>query len=190
MVGVMHSLLLNFVRKNWGGQTLEKVVRQANLPADTAYRLDKFYADEEWRALITAAVEVSGLSPESMRFAFARYAGEDLVRRFPGFFRGAKCARDVIKRQPAIHNFIAASVSDPACQKAIMEKFRLEERADETVTYYTSPNQECVIYLGLACWVADHFGEAIEIDERLCQKRGDPVCEIHIRYLGARTACG
>ncbi len=186
MVGVIHQLFFAFVEKTFGPAALAEVKRRAGLPAGQDYRMDAAYSDEEWRRILAAAVELSGLDAEKAELAFARFCGDELSVRMAGFFRSCSSTKDFLKLQPTIHNMMASSVQDPAAKKQITDKFRLEELPGETVTHYTSPNRHCTLYRGLAEWVAEYYKEKIEIKEPRCQKRGDPECEIRVRHLGVR----
>ena len=186
MVGVIHQLFFAFLEKNFGAPAVAEVKRRAGLTAGADFRMDAAYPDDEWRRLLGAAVELSGLDAEQAELAFARYCGEELSVRMAGFFKGCSTTREFLKLQPTIHNMMASSVQDAAAKRKITDKFRLEESNGETVTHYTSPNRHCTLYRGLAEWVAEYYRERIEIQEPRCQKRGDPECEIHVKHLGAR----
>lgn len=187
MIGVIPHLLFDFVEKNWGAEGLQELKARARMAADKTIRLDTYYPEEEWQRLFEAAVALTHLQPEYLEQAFGRYCVEDLVLRFPGFFEGAVCARDMIRRQPLIHNFIAASVQDPVSRRAVLDKFRLEETPDETIVHYVSPNRLCDFYRGLAQGAAERFGEVLTITETRCMKRGDEECELHVRYAPAQA---
>ncbi len=185
MVGVIHQLFFAFVEKNFGAPAVAEVKRRAGLAAGQEYRMDAAYSDEEWQRIVGAAVELSGLPAEKAELAFAKYCGEQLSVKMAGFFKGSTSARDFLKKQPSIHNMMASSVRDAEAKKKISDKFRLEEANGETVMHYVSPNRHCTLYRGLAEWVAEYYRERIAIEEPRCQKRGDPECEIHVKYLGA-----
>lgn len=186
MVGIIHELLFGFVEKNFGTEAVKNVKDPAGVGRDRKFRLDTICPDDEWSRIINSVIKVSGLEPEQAETAFARHCGEELLSRFAGFFNGVTSARDMIKRQPAIHNSIAASVQDPQARKFIMDKFRLEEKDGETIMHYVSPNRLCVFYKGLAQWLADHFNETVEIHEPRCVKKGDSECEVHVKYKGKK----
>ncbi|HXV99029.1 MAG TPA: heme NO-binding domain-containing protein [Anaerolineae bacterium] len=190
MVGVIPVLLFDFVEKNWGKSAVSEIKLQAGMSDDKEFRLDTYYPDEEWRRIFKATVAVLQMDSEELETVFARYCGEDLVIRFAGFLKGVNSARDVITRQPKIHNFIGSSVQDSEARQAISDKFRLEEKPDETIMHYVSPNQLCTFYRGLAQWVADYFGEKIQIKELHCLKQGAAECEIHVKYLGKKEPRG
>jgi hypothetical protein len=187
MVGVIHQLFFSFVEKNLGPSAVAEVKRQAGLPVDRQFRMDAAYSDEEWQKLLSAAVKMSGRPADEIELAFARFSGEDLSVRMAGFFKGCPNTREFLKRQPAIHNMMASSVRDASARKLINDKFRLEDKDGETIAHYVSPNRHCTLYRGLAHWVADYYQERIEIFEPRCLKRGDPECEIHVKYLGKKS---
>ncbi len=185
MVGVIHQLFFEFVEKNFGKAATEQVKLKAGLPASQEYRMDAAYSDDEWRKLVGAGVELSGLNAEKVELAFARFCGEALSQRMAGFFKSCKNTREFLKQQPMIHNIMASSLRDAEAKRKITDKFRTEEVNGETVTHYVSPNRHCVLYRGLAEWVAEYYGERIEVREPRCQKRGDSECEIHVKHLGS-----
>jgi predicted hydrocarbon binding protein len=186
MVGVMHQLFFEFIEKTFDAGTVAAVKRKAGVPDGQEFRMDVAYSDEEWRRIIAAAVELSGLQAEEAETAFARFCGEALSQRMAGFFKSSRSTREFLKQQPTIHNMMASSVRDAAEKRRITDKFRLEEVDGQTVVHYVSPNRHCALYRGLAGWMAEYYRERIEIEEPRCQKRGDPECEIRVKYLGAR----
>ncbi len=186
MVGVIHQLFFEFVEKTFGAPTVAAVKRKAGVKDGQEYRMDAAYSDEEWRKIVGAAVELSGLDAEKAEIAFARFCGEALSQRMAGFFKSSKSTREFLKQQPTIHNMMASSLRDAETKRKIMDKFRLEEANGETVVHYVSPNRHCALYRGLAEWMSEYYRERIEIREPRCQKRGDAECEIRVKYLGAR----
>ncbi len=185
MIGIINTLLFEYVQDHWGEQIHQRLCERAGL-SQPNFRMNVYYPDAEWKTLLGHAVTLCGIAEEDFVWAFGRYSGEALVRMFSGFVHGATGVRDVITRQPRIHNTLAASFTNDE-RRQISEKFRLEEHLTHTVMHYTSPNQLCTFYRSLATWAAEKFDEAIEISEPRCVKRGDAECEIHVHYLGKRT---
>lgn len=184
MIGIIHQLFFDFIQGSFGAEAVLEVRRRAGIDPSVKFRMDQAYSDEQWRKLLGAAVELSGLSAEQAELAFAKFCGDELHKRMGGFFKGCSSTREFLMRQPAIHTSMASSVRDAASRKAISDKFRVEDAGAETVVHYVSDNRHCTLYRGLAQWLADHYGEKIQIDETRCQKRGDSECELHIRHLG------
>jgi predicted hydrocarbon binding protein len=186
MVGVIHQLFFEFVEKTFGAPAVAAVKRKAGVAEGQEYRMDAAYSDEEWRKIVGAAVELTGLEAEKAETGFARFCGEALSQRMAGFFKASKSTREFLKQQPTIHNMMASSLRDAATKRNIADKFRVEDVNGETVVHYVSPNRHCTLYRGLAEWVAEYYRERIEIREPRCQKRGDSECEIRVKVLGAR----
>jgi hypothetical protein len=187
MVGIIHECLFGFLARNFGPDSVAAVKRAAGLDPELGFRIDTVYDDGEWRRLYGAAIELAarqgGHDAAAFERAFARYSGEDLLVRFPGFLHGVRSARDLIERQPVIHNSIAASMVEGS-RRGIRDKFAIVTKPDETVVHYSSSNLLCGFYKALAEWVAEHMSERVEIHEPHCQRGGAPACEIHVRYLG------
>lgn len=182
MVGLIQKILLDLVESVGGRDAVAEVTRRAAVGDDRRFRLDTVYPDEEWQRLLAAACEVLGRSQEDVEVAYADYFGRDALSRWPIWFQMSANARQFLERQQTIHNTFATGVRDPEARKGIRDKFRLECREHELVTHYRSPNELCGLYKALARWVLDHYRETASVDEARCTRRGDPECEIHIRW--------
>ncbi|MCU0466080.1 MAG: heme NO-binding domain-containing protein [Anaerolineae bacterium] len=185
MIGMIDRLLFEFVHDHWGSEA-EAKMRAATATEGQDFRGDVYYPDTQWKTNLKAAMDITQLDEEALIWAFGHYSGVALTSMYSGFITGAMTARDIITRQPRIHNTLASSFNTEAERQKVNEKFRLEEFANHTVMHYQSSNQLCTFYRSLAQWVADHFNETIEVTEPNCLKRGDHECEIHIRYLGKK----
>ena len=98
------------------------------------------------------------------------------------WFKTSRRARELLELQPEIHNSFARATADPEARRAVVEKFNLETRPDETVVHYRSPHRLCRLYTLMARKVLAHYGETADISESQCQHRGDPECQIHVRW--------
>ena len=99
MIGLIHELLFDFIDKNFGAEALQAIKSSAEVPPEQEYRIDTYYSDDEWQRLLTTTVEASGLSSRDAEWAFAAYCGEDLVLRFPGFWKGVSTAKEMVNRR-------------------------------------------------------------------------------------------
>jgi len=183
MIGIIQKVLVDMVRAEGGEEALAEVKRRAKVEQDV-YRIDTVYSDAECVRLFSAASEVLGLSSDDTWTVYSDYFCRDALDRWPTWFQMSKNARQFLERQPVIHNTFATGLRDPEERKAVTDKFRIERFPDELVTHYRSPNQLCGLYRGLARWILAHYGETATIEEPLCMHRGDPECEIHIRWVG------
>lgn len=182
MIGVINTLLLDYVKEKYGASMLEELVQHPVVPGDHQFRIDTYYSDVEWEDLYKKAVNMAGIDREEFEWDFGLFCGHALVNQFPGFVKGCKSARDMITRQPKIHNAISQSLTDHDAQKVVNNKFFLEEQGDKIIMHYASPNHMCTLYRSLATWVGDHFGEQVSINEPRCMKTGHHECEIHVQY--------
>jgi hypothetical protein len=187
MIGLIQKILLDLVESRGGRAGADEVKRRAGVPIDRTFRLDTVYPDDEWQALFAAACEVLALPRETVLEAYADCFCRDALERWPTWFRMSRTARAFLERQPVIHNCFATGVRDPDARRAVTDKFLLESRVGELVTHYRSPNQLCDLYRALARWILRHYGEEAAIEEVRCMQRGDPECEMHIRWARAQA---
>lgn len=187
MIGLITSLLFEFVEQNWGKEVALQIRADSGVPADQAFHMHTYYDDEQWRTIWRNTVQAVNMETDALEWEFGWYSGEALTTQFSGFMAGITSARQMIVRQPKIHNSLSMSIADPAHRKSINEKFYLEETPDTTIMHYASPNRMCVYYKSLAHYVAEAFNEDIQLEEHACLKHGADECTLHIRYLGSRA---
>lgn len=184
MIGIMHELLLDFAQKNLSEENYSKARRQAGVSESQNYKIYEYVPDEDWRRLLGATFARMEQDNEQCEELLGKYIAEVLYQRFPGFLKDVKTTQDVILRHPKIHNAIAASLRDAEEQAQVAQKFRLERKVNEMIVHYMSRNRLCTLYKGMARWFAELLQEDIAILELQCMKKGDPECEIHIKYFG------
>jgi hypothetical protein len=184
MVGLIHKTLFGLIESAAGRDAAREARRRANVPEDKVFRLDTPYDDAEWRRLLAAACQVLGVTQPQAEQAFAEYFCQDALKRWPTWFAMSHNAREFLERQPTIHNSMAGGIQDPEARQAVADKFTLEKGAAELVIRYRSPNQLCGLYLAIARWLINHYGDEATVEEARCLKKGDPECEVHIRWPG------
>ncbi|MCH7988964.1 MAG: heme NO-binding domain-containing protein [Planctomycetes bacterium] len=180
MVGLIPKLLLDLIESTATLDAVKEVKRLAGVPPDKKYSISETYDDDEWQRLLAATCDVLQISPEQAEEAFAEFFFKDSLKRWPTWFQISKNARELLERQPIIHNGFATSMQNPNDRKAINEKFRLESFDKELVMHYCSPNRLCGLYKALARRILDHYGDQATLRETRCLKKGDSACEIHI----------
>jgi hypothetical protein len=183
MVGLIHHIFLDWVKVRRGVEAVSEVKRRAGVPEEKVFRLSEVYDDEEFQRLLGAGGEVLGLSQSRFEDEFAAACFEDILERWPTFFRMSRDARELLERQPAIHNSFASGALSPTARRDITDKFRLERLENETVAHYSSVNRLCGFYMAIARRVVDYYENEATIEELQCMRKGDPECEIHIQWL-------
>jgi hypothetical protein len=176
VLGYPLKLLLNAIETRHGHEGVVKTLAEAGLPTDRVYRLNEPYADNEAQRLTAAASQ--RISVEDIADAFFR----DTLARFPTWFEMCKTSREFLEMQPEIHNTFAHGLQRPEERNAVRDKFRLEKFDDELVVHYRSPNHLCDMYKAIAQHVFRHYHDKATINESRCMKRGDPECELRIRW--------
>lgn len=188
MVGLIQKLMLNLIAEQGGEEAMLEVKRRAGVPADKVFRMNEVYDDGEFRDMRDAAIEVLGLGAEELELAYADYFCRDAIRSWPKWFEMSANSRELIARQPTIHNGFATSCTqDPEARSLINDKFHLTEDGDTLKLVYRSPNHLCGLYVKLAKWIIDHYGDAAEIEEHECQKSGAEACVIEMRWTAYKT---
>lgn len=172
MKGVIFNVVEEAVAAEHSADAWDAVLDRAGL--DGAYTSLGSYPDEELVRLVGAACDLLGTEPGD----FLRWAGQKafagLASRHPDF--------------AATHSRLASflhsvnSVIHPEVRKlyphAVVPDFDTTELDDGRIRMvYRSPRRLCALARGLMLGAADHYGEALEIDEVRCTHRGDPACE-------------
>jgi hypothetical protein len=177
VLGYPLKLLLNAIESRHGREGVVRALAEAGLPADRLYNMNESYADTEAQRLSAAAFQF--ISVEDIAEAFFN----DTIVRFPMWFQMCKTSREFLEMQPEIHNTFAHGLQRPEDREAVRDKFRLEKLDDELVVHYRSPNRMCDMYKAIAQHVFRHYQDQATIEETLCVKRGDPECELRIRWI-------
>lgn len=182
MVGLIQKILFDLIETSAGADALAEVKRRAEIPVDKVFRIDEVYDDEEWRRMFAATCNVLNITQEQAEEVFADFFYKDSLKRWPMWFKMSKNAREFLARQPAVHNGFATGVLDAESRRAINDKFELEQRDQELVVHYRSPNKLCGLYMALARRIIRHYGDEAEVSEQRCSKNGDSECEIFIQW--------
>lgn len=183
MIGLIQKILLDMVRESGGPEAAQEVKRRAGLAAGFDYRIDTDYDDDEARRLLDNACAVLGVSQSEAFEHYARYFLRDVTERFPTFLRISGNARELLARQPAIHNMLASGLRDAEKRDRINDKFAVRDVPGQPLEVrYQSPNRWCGLYIALAREVGRHYGERVDIEVAQCRLRGDEACLFRLRF--------
>jgi len=182
VVGLIHVVLFDFLRRQ-GGDDLVRAVRQrAGISAETSFRIDQAYPDEEWRRIFAAVCETLSMEAERVEEVFAEAFLKDVLTRFPAFFRMAKNSREFLLRQPPIHTTFMSSVVDPSIRSLGEEKFSVVTDGESILTTYRSPNGHCHLYVTLARAILAHYGDEGSVEQLECRKNGASCCTFRVTW--------
>lgn len=182
MIGLVHVILFGLIEEAAGPEAPGAVRDLAGIPPEKTFHLDSVYDDEEWRRLLGAACEYLELTPAQAVEAYARYFLRDSQRRFPRWWEMSRTAKELLLRQPVIHNCFASGLRDPAARRMVEDKFSVEDLGASLLVRYASPNRHCALYMVLARLVLEHYGERAEVVEERCMQDGAPACSIRITW--------
>jgi hypothetical protein len=176
MKGVVFNLLEQAVTKEHGEETWDALLDAASL--DGAYTAVGSYPHEQLVALVVAASEALGISPDEVQRWFGRAALPLLAERYPAFFEGHDSTRAfLLTLNDVIH---------PEVRKlfpgAYAPSFEFDTSEPDAVGLsYQSHRGLCSFAEGLVEGAADYFGEQAVIEQSACTKRGDEVCVLRIK---------
>lgn len=170
------------VESEVGEDRLSQVMDRAGMPAAYEFRMNEVYPDDQWGRLFKAVCETLNVNEQDAYAQYAVFFIADAQRRWPTWFEMSRTAREFLERQPHIHNGFSTGIQDPDARQAINDKFSLDSAGDELIVHYRSPNKMCGFYEALARAVLAHYGEEAVLEQKRCMRKGDPECEIHIRW--------
>lgn len=182
MIGLIHHVLFKLIEAEAGKDALADVRRRAGVAADRVFRINENYDDAEWRRLFDVSCDVLELSSERAVELYADYFLTDALARWPTWFEISRNSREFLRRQVSIQNGFYTAIRDPEIRRKLSAKFHIEERGDALVTRYRSPNQLCGLYVAMARWVMQHYGDTGSVEHITCAQQGYPDCEIHVRW--------
>ena len=146
------------------------------------YSITASYADAEFHRLFAHVCEQTGSEADELLREFGVFTGErTFVLLYPSFYREAGDARRfLLGVEQRIHELIRAVVPEARPPRLGIEP----TGADGVRITYDSPRRLCVLLEGLVLGTARHFGQAADVSEVLCMRRGDEACVFEAR-LGA-----
>jgi len=177
MKGIVFRLLETVVTKHHGEATWDRLLTDAGL--DGAYTSLGSYDDAELGKLVHAASQRLQLPPADIIRWFGREAMPLLSATYPMVFAPHRQTRAFV--------LTLNSIIHPEVRKlypgADVPNFDFDTSSPEVlVMRYRSARRMCSFAEGLLLGAADHFRETAHIDHPRCMHRGDPECELRIRF--------
>jgi heme-NO-binding protein len=179
MHGLIFAELKKFADERLGATVWPELLRQAGLP-NRMYLPIQQYPDAEAVAVVKAACDRTGLTPDALLQQFGEFIAPHLLEMYaPLVDRKWRTLEVVENTEETIHQVVR--LRNPG---ATPPELRTERTGpEEVVVIYASPRKMCGVARGIVRGLARHFGEMIAIDEPACMHRGAPVCRISVRRL-------
>jgi hypothetical protein len=177
MKGIVFNLLEQTVSDKYGEETWEALLDGAGV--EGVYTAVGSYPDEELLSLIQTACTALDVAADDLVRWFGRAALPILAERYPDFFTRHDNTRSfLLTLNEVIH---------PEVRKlfpgAYAPSFDFDTSSEKELGLsYFSHRHLCSFAEGLIEGSADHYGEAVEIHQPACTKRGDVRCDIRIRF--------
>ena len=180
MKGVVFNLLEEIVSRDYGEEAWDDLLDAAGV--EGVYTSLGGYPDEDLPALVVAASATLEMPADDIVRWFGREALPLLAGSYPEFFEPHDSARPfILTLNDIIH---------PEVRKlypgADVPVFDFDASSDQVLVMgYSSPRKLCSFAEGLIEGAADHYGEAVSIEQPECMKEGDPKCILEISMGGA-----
>lgn len=180
MKGIVFNLLEEVVVKRAGVAAWEKLLDVTG--STGAYTSLGSYPDEEIVKLVVAGAEALGKTPaETLRW-FGREAMPLLATHYPAFFIEHRNTKSfILSVNDIIHPEVRKLYAGAHCPH-----FRFQHAANESlIMHYDSPRRLCALAHGFLEGAGDYFGETVSVEHMTCMTKGDPKCQLGIRFSGA-----
>ena len=146
----------------------------ASVWADRAFETTEVYEDEWFRAQVARIAAAAGATEEETQRAFGVFAAR---RTFAGLYPGYYTANTdvfsfLLGIEEKIHELVRATVPGAAPPKLHVQPFR----DLGVLVSYTSERGLCPLLEGLVTGTAEHYGDAVAIEQIQCQHHGDTGC--------------
>lgn len=189
----MHGLIFFFLHKFLAVPPPEGVSvpadagtgRTGRTPSTTVrYLPSGVYPDDQAVALLGSVADATGESLPDVVERFGGFLAPHLLKVAGTAVDPGWTLLDLIEQtEGIIHALVRAK--NPGATPPVLETIRHDSR--ELHLVYTSARRLCRLARGLIRGMADHYGEAVEIEETSCMLRGDPFCTFVIRTAGEDT---
>jgi hypothetical protein len=176
MKGIIFNLLEEIVRENYGEDTWDALLEDAQL--NGVYTSLGNYPDADLGGLVAAASAALNIPPDDV----VRWVGQEalprMALRFPDFFTPHSSAGSFVL---TLNNIIHPEVRK-LYPGADVPEFDFDTTGDFLVMYYRSARRMCAFAQGLVEGAGAYFGESVEFTHLMCMHRGDPECVFQVVF--------
>lgn len=145
------------------------------------FRPLEIYPDEQFSAILGAAVEELGRDQAEILFDFGEFIAPALIKMYWGAVRPEWTALDLIEHtDDTIHRIVR--LKNPEALPPYLKAERLAN--DEVLIIYTSPRRLCALAKGISIGVGKFYEERLVIEDSACMYRGDSDCRFTVRSVG------
>jgi len=177
MKGIIFNLTERIVINEYGEDAWDDILAKADVVG--AYSSLGSYGDDEFQRIVLAASEMLDLTPDEIVRWIGQKAIPLMVESFPAFFANHSGAYSfVLSLNDIIHPEVRKLY--PGADVPVFDFDSFDPNV--LVVGYRSHRKMCAFAIGLIEGAAIHYGQTTQIAEPHCMHRGDPACELHIRF--------
>jgi len=148
--------------------------RAVELWANRIFETTEAYDDERFSAQLEGLVVASGDSMDEVQRGFGSFAAKStFAGLYPGYYaESTDTFTFLLGIEEKIHELVRATIAG-----AYPPKLHVQPLGEVGVLVsYTSDRRLCDLLVGLVLGTAEHYGEAIVVEELQCMHLGDPGC--------------
>ena len=168
----MHGLIFASLRDYTALRLGEK--RAVELWADGVFETTEAYDDQRFAAQLERLVAASGDSMDEVQRGFGSFAAQStFVELYPAYYaESADTFTFLLGIEEKIHDLVRATIAGAFPPKLHVQPLR----GVGVLVSYTSDRRLCRLLEGLVLGSAEHYGEALVVEEIQCMHDGDPGC--------------
>jgi len=180
MHGTIFVELQKYVETKLGVEAWTTLKREAGVTREQPYEPFEIYPDEEVGALVGTASRITGTPAQALLEDFGAFIAPDLLDMYWGVIAPEWRTLDVIENtERTIHDVVRIN------QKGATPPYLHATRVapDQVNIVYTSARRLCSVAKGIARGIAQHYDEAVTIEDPRCMLRGDDDCLLIVKKV-------
>jgi hypothetical protein len=175
--GLIHTALQKFVETSFGSETWNELLARAGLQ-DEIFTPLQSYPDAQILRLVAEAEALSGRPAAALLEAFGEFLVPTYLSMYGALLKPEWRTLEVLENtEETVHRVVR--MRNPGAEPPRLRARRTAK--DEVELTYDSPRKLCAVARGIARGVAEHFGEALHVEDKSCMLRGSPACVILFR---------
>lgn len=180
MHGVIYFELEKFVKKNYGFDNWQELLKQSGV-SGRIFDPTKPYSDEEAIKIINTASTMTGASVDSLLEQFGCFIVPDLLKFFGHMMKKEWKTLDLLEYTESVMHK-AVRINNPG---ATPPALLIKRNKNEVTMHYTSKRHMASLGVGIIKGIAAHFGENLHISVKKDMSGQGSI--ITVKELGAKA---
>lgn len=172
MKGIVFSEFLEMVEANFGLETVDSIIENADLPSGGAYTSVGTYEFSEMLQLVSQLSTTTSIPANDLLYSFGLYLFDSLVKVHPEVVSSYKNPLNLLY---SIEDHIHVQVNK-LYPDAELPTFKILERTENSLSMiYSSSRGLYALAHGLIKRTFEHFQKNVEVDMKLLNEQGTEV---------------